>query len=104
MKKRIAFLLCVTLFLFGCPAPIVPPPPLEPTLPAPHYWTFEEVSKPYLDARGQPEEVMKYTSANYSTVDWWWWTQGFEVSFENSIYDDVNGWGVSSTYEFDPIP
>ena len=69
----------------------------------PHFYTFEEVSQPYLDTYGEPEEVMKYTSADYSTVNWWWWTKGFEVTFLDSAYDDVNGWTVDSTYEFDPI-
>jgi len=89
MKRRIVFLLCAFL-LFGC------------TLL--HFITFEEVSKPYLDKYGVAEETSKYTSGNCSTVDWWWWTKGFEVSFEDSPYDEVNGWTVSSTYEFDPIP
>ena len=52
----------------------------------PHFYTFEEVSQPYLDTYGEPEEVSKYTSASYSTVDWWW-TKGFEVTFLDSAYD-----------------
>ena len=65
--------------------------------------TFESVSQPYLDQYGEPEEVDKYNSEDYHTVDWWYWTQGFEVSFIDSPYDDTYGWRVDSTYEFEPI-
>ncbi len=68
------------------------------------YITFADVSQPYLDRRGPPEEVSTYTSADYKTVDWWWWTQGFEVTFLDTIWDDVNGWTVDSEYTFEPIP
>ena len=65
--------------------------------------TLEEVSQPYLDANGPPEEVTTYTSGAYQAVDWWWWTKGLEVSFINSPYDDYAGWRVDSIYRFTPI-
>lgn len=103
MKKQNILLLCVFLFLSGCSVPITPPPASSPIVPS-HHWTFEEVSQPYLDARGAPEETYKFTSGDYCSIDWWWWTQGFQVSFLDSPYDEVNGWTVDSTFEFDPIP
>jgi hypothetical protein len=94
--KTIAVLLLAVL-LSSCV--FDPPAPSPPS----HYYTFAEVSQPYLDQYGPAEEENKYTSADYSTVDWWWWSKGFEVTFLNTTYDDVNGWTVNSTYEFDPI-
>jgi len=100
MKKSI---LCVALALLftGCHL-FDPPPPATPA-PPPHYYTFAEVSKPYLDQYGAAEDVNEYTSASYHSIDWWWWTKGFEVSFLDTTYDDVNGWTVESTYSFTPI-
>ena len=92
MKKRIALLLCIAYFLSGCP------------LLTKHSITFDEVSKPYLDQYGPAEQASSYISADYSSVDWWWWTKGFEVTFVNTTYDDVEGWKVYSTYSFAPIP
>jgi uncharacterized repeat protein (TIGR02543 family) len=86
----------VTLFAKWTANPPPPPPP-------PHYYTFEEVSQPYLGIYGPPEETSTYTSGAYQSIDWWWWSLGHEVTFLNSPYDDVNGWIVDSTYDFDPI-
>lgn len=66
--------------------------------------TFKDVSDPYLATYGQPEEVNEYKSADYQSIDWWWWSQGFMVSFLDTTYDDVNGWTVDHTYSFAPIP
>jgi hypothetical protein len=96
MKKVAAVL--VIFILGGCDL-LDPPPP-----PPPHHYTFEEVSQPYLDQYGPAEEDSTYTSGSYSSIDWWWWTKGFEVTFLDSPYDDVLGWTVDSTYSFDPIP
>ena len=65
--------------------------------------TFDEVSQPYLDQYGQPEDVYKYDSDDYHTVDWWWWSQGFMVGFANTPYDSIDGWAVDNTYTFPPI-
>ena len=70
---------------------------------APPVITFEEVSSSYRSQYGTPEEVQEFISGDYHTIDWWWWCQGFEVSFINSPYDDVYGWDVQSTYSFSPI-
>lgn len=71
----------------------------------PPYVTFAEVSAPYLESYGPPEEVSTYEAAdgNYTSIHWWWYTRGFEVSFLETEYDNVNGWTVDSTYTFDPI-
>ena len=66
--------------------------------------SFEEVSEPYRETYGDPEEVQRFTSGDdYETIDWWWWSQGFEVTFSNTPYDGVYGWCVSSTFSFAPI-
>lgn len=65
---------------------------------------FAQISQPYLDQYGPAEEVQEYKSADYWTIDWWWWTKGFEVTFLSTSYDDVRGWVVDSTYSFTPIP
>jgi len=65
--------------------------------------SFEEVSAPYLEAYGPPEEINEYVSSAYHSIDWWWWTRGVMVCFVDSEYDDVDGWTVDSTYYFPPI-
>ena len=108
MTKLIALLLI--LIVFSCQVdippeevPVEPIPLVEPTPTELTWITFEEVSQPYFDQRGEPEEITKYNSDNYCTVDWWWWSQGFEVTFIWTTYDDTYGWRVDSTYEFEPI-
>lgn len=68
-----------------------------------HTTTFDEVSQPYLDKYGPPEETSKYDSGDYHSVKSWWWSKGFEVTFLDSPYDEVSGWKVDSTYSFAPI-
>jgi len=67
------------------------------------WYTFEQVSQPYLDQYGQPEDVYEHESPNYHSIGWWWWSQGFKVNFLWTTYDDVRGWVVNSTYSFPPI-
>ena len=62
--------------------------------------SFETVSQPYLDKYGYPEDIYKYDSDCYHTINWWWWSKGFSVTFIDSCYDDVSGWGVDSEYSF----
>ena len=95
MKKMMLAALALSI-LAGCS--VFAPPVAAP------YHSFVEVSQPYLDQYGAPEEVNKYTSDDYSTIDWWWWTQGIEVTFSNTSYDNVSGWKVDSEYTFVPIP
>jgi len=67
--------------------------------------TFASVSQSYRNTYGEPEEINTYDSFedDYHTIDWWYWTQGFEVSFIDSPYDDTYGWRVDSEYTFEPI-
>ena len=68
--------------------------------------TFYDVSAPYLEQRGQPEEVNEYQSSSAYLIDWWWWSQGFNVTFSNwndGATKNSNGWQVESTYSFPPI-
>lgn len=67
------------------------------------YHSFEEVSQPYLDKYGPPEETNSYISGSYESINWWWWSQGFMVNFKDSPYDSVWGWVVGHTYTFEPI-
>lgn len=73
-------------------------------IPTDTYITFTEVSQPYLDHYGQPEEVATYTSSDYATIEWWWLTKGLGVKFVNTTGDLVYGWAVESTSGFEPIP
>lgn len=100
--KRLPLGIAVILLLASCSAILTDT-----------YITFEDVSQPYLDRRGPPEEVTIYTSSDYATnvsrpqegsIDWWWWTQGFGVTFLNTPFDYVYGWTVDSTHSFEPIP
>lgn len=55
------------------------------------------------DARrkyGDPEEIERYDSADYHSVDYWWWSEGYEMTF--TWGENVDGCEVS-TYSFDPI-
>ena len=67
------------------------------------YHSFTEVSQPYLDQYGPPEDIEEFISGDYHSIDWWWWSQGFMVCFVDSPYDSTWGWRVDSTYSFSPI-
>ena len=96
MKKAMILLVVVmVLFLTGCP--------WNSDTFFPEAITFAKVSQPYQNKYGRPEEINEYTSKDYHSIDWWWWTRGFMVSFLATTYDDVNGWTVDSTYSFSPI-
>jgi hypothetical protein len=102
--KSIIFLL-LTLFLFSCdyyPYGLSSPYPTADISvdPEPTPASFEQVSQPYIDLYGQPEEIESYNSDCYHTVDWWYWSIGFEVSFIDTCYDEVIGWRVNSEYHF----
>ena len=66
MKKAVLFLLAV-LFISGC------------SLMGP---TFEEVSAPYYQTYGEPEGVTGYKTSTNHTIKWWWYTQGYQVTFQ----------------------
>ncbi|MBT3202596.1 MAG: hypothetical protein HN350_22070 [Phycisphaerales bacterium] len=69
------------------------------------WYTFSQISQPFLDQYGQPEEVSEYNSANYHSIDWWWWSRGFEVTFLCTAPSAalVQDWAVDSTYSFSPV-
>jgi len=104
MTKALPVLLIFFVLLVGCPDPAEDEDEEEEI-----YWwdlepvTFEDVSQPYRESRGDPEEVKEYSSDNYHSIDWWWWSQGFMVNFLSTTYDEVLGWTVDHTYSFDPI-
>ena len=109
-KVMIIFLLGLVMF-FSCEIPPIEEPfditdyttDIPETELAP-FVSFESVSQPYLNIYGAPEEISTFTSgSDYTMIDWWWWSKGFEVTFANTTYDDVNGWCVDSTYTFDPM-
>jgi len=68
--------------------------------------SFYDVSAPYLEQYGQPEDVYEYQSSSAYLIDWWWWSQGFMVTFSNwnaGATKESNGWQVESIYTFPPI-
>ena len=74
-----------------------------PMLGAVNEITFDDVAGPYVELYGQPEDVYRYDSPSYQSVDYWWWTKGVCVTFVRSCYDDTYGWVVDSVYTFPPI-
>ncbi len=103
MKKITILLIVLTVIItfLGCTYDSIE---FDEYIPSP-FITFEEVSQPYLDLYGTPEDIYTYdsNSGDYHAVDWWWWSKGFEVSFSNTPYDDINGWIVNSEYTFPPF-
>ncbi len=73
MKRVIYSFLLILILIPGCYTEDLEPFVYEPS---PDEITFEEVSQPYLDQYGQPEDVYEYDSSCYHTIDWWWWSQG----------------------------
>ena len=49
---------------------------------------------------GTAEEVISYSTTGYHTVEWWYWSQGFQYSF--TWGDNIKGCKVSK-YTFTPI-
>lgn len=50
--------------------------------------------------RGEPEEVNRYDTSDYHSVDWWYWSKGICYTFKWGSTTD--GCEVS-TYTFTPI-
>jgi len=95
MKRFMLFFVFLVFVLPGC---ILEGDLSEPT-------TFEEVSQPYLDQYGPPEDVYIYKSSGgryWCSIDWWWYSKGFQVTFLWIVYDEELGWRVASTYTFPP--
>ncbi len=65
--------------------------------------TFPEVTQPYRNRYGRPEDIYEFTSSGYKSVDWWWWSKGFSVTFVDTIYDNHRGWRVENEYSFPPV-
>lgn len=51
------------------------------------------------DKYGSPEEISKYESEGYHSVDWWYWSKGIEFTFKWGT--NVDGCEVSK-YTFEP--
>ena len=50
---------------------------------------------------GEPEEINTYSSSDYSSETWWYWSKGISYTFKwGSLID---GDCDMSTYTFDPI-
>ena len=108
--NRLLLIMMFSILFFACN--LEPDEPEEPTTteveqpqePIPIvYISFDDVSQAYLNQYGQPEEVSEYYSADYWSIDWWWWSKGFMVNFLNTSYDNISGWTVDHTYSFSPI-
>ena len=99
--KKIAFFLFLVALVFVLSGCILEED--DPLAPIHGGMTFEEVSQPYLDQYGQPEDVYEYKTPDYWSIEWWWWSQGFEVTFLWTTYDDIYGWVVDSTYSSPPF-
>ncbi|MBA7707422.1 hypothetical protein ES703_116294 [subsurface metagenome] len=67
------------------------------------FYSFEYVSQPYLDKYGPVEYI--YTRSDGLYIEWWWYMQGFMVSFSRGgyFYHDIYSWKVWETDEFPPI-
>ncbi|HDY89047.1 MAG TPA: hypothetical protein ENH82_13155 [bacterium] len=112
--NRLLLIMMFSILFFACNLQIDEPEeptiteqtqePVQPADPPPIvYISFDDVSQSYLDQYGLPEEISEYYSADYWSVDWWWWSQGFMVNFLNTTYDNISGWTVDHTYSFSPI-
>jgi len=53
------------------------------------------------NSRGAPEEINRYDTEGYHSVDWWYWIQGICYTF---TWGSVVGGCEVSTYTFEPIP
>lgn len=61
---------------------------------------------------GEPEDVYTYTSEDYWSEEWWYWSQGIEFDFTKRLRGETSGCTkiiytdimVESTFEFTPIP
>ena len=72
-----------------------------------HYISFEEVSQPYLEKYGEPNEIDQIEIDGEPAIIWiWTWDNpggdpndqiGVVVTFINSDKDNVNGWRASET-------
>jgi len=50
---------------------------------------------------GEPEEINTYSSSDYSSETWWYWSKGISYTFKWGSL--IEGDCDISTYTFDPI-
>ena len=50
---------------------------------------------------GAPEEITSYHSSGFHSVNWWYWSRGFEYTF--TWGSDVKGGCDISLFQFTPI-
>lgn len=85
--RQLAALLTVVLLLSGCA--LLDSPNCDHRI--------DEVRDKY----GSPEEVTTYSTRDYATATWWYWSRGFSYTF---TWGPAVGTCKVALYTFTPIP
>jgi len=65
--------------------------------------TFDEVSNPYLEQFGPPDQTFEIELENEHYVQWYYYKYDVVVEFVCPDKDPENGWEISFAFSLDPL-
>ena len=65
--------------------------------------TFDEVSHPYLEILGFPDQSHEFNLENQNFIQWYYYEEDIVVEFVCSAQEDDNGWELSFAFSLDPL-
>jgi len=65
--------------------------------------TFDEISNPYLEQFGFPDQTFDLKMENHVYVQWYWYKEDVVVEFVSPENDSENGWDISFAISLDPL-
>jgi hypothetical protein len=65
--------------------------------------TFEEISRPYLDQFGDPDQTFDFELDKEKFIQWYWYRIDVVVEFVCPSRSLKTGWEVSFAFSLDPL-
>jgi hypothetical protein len=65
--------------------------------------TFEELTQPYIDQFGEPDQTFEFDLDKEKYVQWYWYKIDVVVEFVCLMKNMKNGWEVSFAFSMDPL-
>jgi hypothetical protein len=65
--------------------------------------TFEEISGPYIDQFGDPDQTFDFELDRDKYIQWYWYKIDVVVEFACPMKKVKNGWEVSFAFSMDPL-
>ena len=65
--------------------------------------TFDEVTNPYLEKFGFPDQAHEFELETENYIQWYWYKHDVVVEFVCPREDTENGWEISYAFSLDPL-